>query len=159
MPNVIRTGSGSISAKNYIYNAGNECTGITGGWVTPSGTFGAYNDASAGVKLSDRLQTTVSTDSGSHIEAFTTVNKIDLTNVSKIKLLGNITARVSGGGVKIIISDNSTSYTAEALATSLSNAEMELDVSAIIGTKYITVGSTGQSGQYTNADIFKVWLV
>ena len=143
----------------YLYNAGDENASLTGGWVTPSGTLGTYGAVSAGAKLSDRLQTVLATTgSGSRFEAFTTTNKINLTTALKIKLLGNITARVVGGGAKIFIHDNATSYTLDATATVLSNAEMELDVSAITGTKYVTVGSSGQNSEYTNVDIFKVWL-
>jgi hypothetical protein len=142
----------------YLYNMGNECTDITGGWksLAHSGyTYDAKNTA-------EGLYEKKTSNKGAYPSNWYTNNMIDVTDISVIhaKILATVAIDT---WIRIIITRNNTDLENEYLAwvnVNYTNAnelvQIDLDVSAFSGNYYIKLNHQGGS----NAEVFwkEVWF-
>lgn len=119
----------------YLYNKGDECTDITGGWNTLQWYSGATLYSSGCKKNADSLSAIAGTTYGS--VGFRTKNKIDLTDASTIKFVAEVTRECY-----FAVSEYSTNVKNReaALATVTTSGTISLDVSALIGSYYVCFG-------------------
>ena len=136
----------------YLYNKGNLCEDITGGWKNINGfeyhgyhTTGAYYDNGNSFTL--RV-----TSGASHIARITN-NKIDFTNVNNI----SVVALECNGGVLTLstantaLSSNVASFPAECRIDN--KGTTSLDVSAVTGEYYVAIRTSNGAGDNTNRAI------
>ena len=74
--------------KVYLYNQGNECTNVTGGWNNYK-IGGSCQITKANDKLEFSMKNYNSGDGSGHFASIFTVNKIDLSDYSSVKLVGS----------------------------------------------------------------------
>lgn len=128
----------------YLYNRGDMCADLTGGW---SQSYGACN----WVNNSDGYEINANGNGGQ----IATVNKIDLTDIKKLYFVGyctNVYAATVQTLTMGILSDRAKTLwdyaVASVTAKTSSNTEQvyELDVSNITGSYYIAASYSLQSG-------------
>ena len=134
----------SERTEQYLYNAGNEYTDLTGGWML-SGLWGseyAYNGSLT--KNSGDLTVYIP---GHGSDFLRCTNKIDLTNFNKIKLSFSKTES-SCTIIPCIATDlTEDSWVLKNIAASTAvsgthSGEIIVDVSSVSGTYYLGVGMT-----------------
>ena len=128
-----------------LYDAGNEYESITGGWTQKNGIIirsGASSNGTA-TKKTDCLY--VGSNAAASTGAFTTADKIDLTNYSMI----TFESFGQYGGTVVAAHNFETGVLNTAPAFSyISKSPYNLDVSALTGEYYISVAA--ENGVYTS---------
>lgn len=130
----------------YLYNKGDECTDLTGGWAAtatkPSGS-GSTAVSPAVTKNTDSI--TISLSSGYEnyrIGYLATSKSIDLTQYSKITI--NVTKFSING--EIIVSNSKASGFTKTASMRLSVGVNVLDISSLNGKYYVLLGMGGHEG-------------
>ena len=124
----------------HLYNKGNECTDITGGWSAFSCTTDANLYSAGCVKGSDRLTIKTTTSRGS--AAFATNNMIDLTKYSYVEFVVPYLKECAIFGVSKYKSTSTWANTVSHANPSvgLSNAVVKVDVTNLSGSYYVWFG-------------------
>lgn len=126
----------------YLYNKGDECTNITGGWVAFSHTTEASLYSAGCIKGADRL--TLKTSSSRSSVAFGTANMVDLTPYSFIEFTVPKCVECWTFGVSKYRDTNTYTNTAAKVNTSLSsppiNNLVRVDVTNLTGSYYVFIG-------------------
>lgn len=138
---------------NKLYSYGNTYDVITGGWK------GVKDEGGAFTFNTDNIY--VGYSGGTKRDAAVyTVNKIDTTGYSKLKVYVNITATQAnyGYGFSIGLSSSNTSYSASGFVavteqTATGYATMSLDLSNYQGSYYIKL-----QAEVSKANVYEVWL-
>lgn len=130
----------------YLYNKGDECTDLTGGWAAtaakPSGS-GSTAVSPAVTKGTDSITLSMYSGYGNYrIGYLATAKSIDLTNYSKITI--NVT-KLSVKG-EIIVSNSKTSGFSKAASMQFSVGVNVLDISSLNGKYYVLLGMGGHEG-------------
>lgn len=158
----------------YLYNLGNTCDSVTGGYKTVS-LSSDYAEYSAVMDESYiYLSAATSGSGGTARNGKSTVNAIDLTNVNTIYASGNCSkarnndAGKSGIGIRVQSTDSlSGNYTAAAASqyiTETGDFEIAIDVSALSGEYYIVcfaqqTTNAGYSGKSAGEGTFSsIWM-
>lgn len=142
----------------YLYNAGNECTALTGGW-------GKFNGASDGAysKLADKLQATMPTGT---VATLATTNAIDLTAYTSLKIEWACSLASASYGSYLAVNTSKTARpqndvcTAELQdKTQFTTKTSALDVSAINSSQYVIIAleKAGVDPSVTQT-VTKIWL-
>ncbi len=155
----------------YLYNRGDECNGITGGWTTrgftwSSSAFKATNPVL--VKNSDNLYFYLLYNDWKS-GGVSTVNKIDLTKYSKIKILNqSYCANRSSFSdwCGLVLLDNFSSVVNShywpplCIKGSNTRAEKvtEINISGVSGAKYIVFAMVPDSGGTSAAGTVQTWV-
>ena len=130
----------------YLYNTGDECDSLTGGWVSKEWTYSSGVNTSAGTQTIQRNADSIQfVKEGLKGGAFHTANKIDLNGVKTIKFEGSMPVESSGDEWHMIFgvwSDLNGSYAydsavAKIATTSSGRTSFSLDVSSLNGTYYV----------------------
>ena len=164
MPNIIRTGGGVVDQKVYFYNAGDECTALTGGWSE------IYRDASQVGTITegaDRITIfrNVSTAWGGIAEG--TANAIDLTNVSTLYIDwsaahgGSITGAAKFTVNPTKLTSSSTTATAQINSgVDFARKVDSIDVSALTGMYYIAVAAINDANFSATKTVvvYSIWM-
>ena len=138
----------------YLYNNGDECTDVTGGYSSNSWTIGS-------IKATDPTFTnnsvTLDTNGVATVKNLATVNMIDLTDVNMVHF--GIHTTKGGNGIFYGYSNNKTisdlSPFKKASVVTSDYQEYTVDVSDLIGKYYILAFVYGDSGAgYVN----KIWI-
>lgn len=135
--------SGSwLSWMRYLYNEGDDCTAITGGWVAEAKNIGSDGGGAVKPTVTDNGNSvTIKQGSAARGGIYRTVNKIDLTAHSSLIFYGDIasTATLENWCQMCVWSELGT-YSLENRAASMSLvdqavtfAEKVLDVSTLTG--------------------------
>lgn len=130
----------------YLYNAGDKCTAVTGGW-TSSGYSYASRDVVAPVfgTSTMKVQCTQHTSAG-QVAIGGTANKIDLTNVDKIVI--NITAVTNSAA--FIISTSKAIPSSPTKTTAISaTGTVTVDVSSLTGSYYLAIRAISSTAEPT----------
>ena len=141
-----------VSWMKYLYNNGDECTDITGGWVPQTETNGRATKNADHIALSY----TGSSLTGAIVD---TANKIDVTGYSTLVfdlsatvglgtfgwVAGLTTAPDLGAGWNYHKEGGGNYVAAIGTMTSVSRDEMTLDISHISGKYYVEIASAGGS--------------
>lgn len=142
------------STTMYLYNAGNECTSITGGWDGNIINNGAFK------KFADRIN--IMATGGISGASVATVKTINLKPYSKLVLIhSNVNTNLSTNNLSIQLGDtviHTSSYT-----SGFSKKVDEIDVSTYNGTyqlmvKMITGGTAGDDSML-NYNIYEIYLI
>lgn len=158
----------TIPPANAIYWYGGQFTSITGGWEA---YVSGNGQANTGITtfLNNYIYFTSNMVSGSHFAygAFGTVNKIDLTNYSYLKVLANTTGTDYENLYMAVGVDSSwhyqpvTAYFDDAITT-LEVGELQtttLNIQTITGEKWICIGaSEGSKTSTVTSKIYGIWL-
>jgi hypothetical protein len=150
---------GAYLPRTYLYNAGDECTALTGGWtgVTIKGN-------ATETKNTDNLY--VASNTGVSDGIFFTNNAIDLTNYTKL-MLAYTSDDYNNGWACVAVGDsqtvnaypdnNITGKTLEDYRGPVATAE--LDITAITGAHYIKIGTgSGSSSPLPYMRVYEIWL-
>lgn len=147
------TRTATVTAERlYLYNSGNQCADITGGWKNINGfEYHGYNTMGAYYDNGDSFTLRV-TSSASHIARITN-NKIDFTDVNKISV---VALECNGGYLTLstantALSSNVASLPAECKIDRAGTAS--LDVSSITGEYYVAIRTSNGAGDGTNRAI------
>lgn len=143
----------SIPTNVYLYNAGDECTSITGGWRTHQ--YDSYYSANIMTKASTYLEYGESNSSSYGYGGFLTNNAIDLTSYSTMVVKLQLVSFSGSAGSSLIISKTNSpnvrgdSFTSLASVTDkVATQEFTVDITKYTGTYY--VGVYGHSGSYSD---------
>lgn len=144
-----------VSKNIYLYNEGDECTDVTGGWDIK------YNiSSSCFQRNSDNLSYTATADSWSYC---TSNNLIDLSKYTKIKMLADINISYSSpwnyAGFRLYSSKNYGTKYGEAYRRdvgSVSDYILEMDISSISSAYVYLYANSLPNG--VSIKVKKVWL-
>lgn len=128
----------------YLFNNGDKCTAVTGGWTTKKDTSISVNVGSSAITFS------YSSGSGRSAAAYTT-NKIDISKYTKMVVTGNMTAPDASeegkGFVFGLTSSRSenppTDWVCAKVHDSKGTFELTLDISNANGSYYACVYAHG----------------
>ena len=127
----------------YLYNAGNQCTDVTGGWIR-YGTGGTvtFNDNNIYLAtLQDYSFGTVDT-----------TNAVDLTGFATLKVTASATNRKYMQGQVSVYTKNAAGKETIAASANLDSSSTEtvtsLDVSGLSGAYYVRIQSSGYNSSY-----------
>lgn len=137
--------------QTYLYNEGDKCVDITGGWRQGFDWSGSISDGGTYLKIYG-------------MDAWECVNTIDLSGFGKVFCIADVVGSWGADelfGWGIIIADTSKcNISTSGIAKSITkmagnNIQIECDVSAINGSKYLQLFSYGKST--TDVRFKKVW--
>jgi hypothetical protein len=158
---ILQSGSDN---KTYLYNQGDECTALTGGWV------GGYQAASLNITkgastIAVTLPTTAPTGT-TYQAAIETSNYIDLNNYTTLNFNVTSVTNVDGGRFVCLSTSSSkasTVYTGSAadFANFNTTGVKTIDISALNGNYYIRAGIYRESttNPLLSITFDKAWLV
>lgn len=124
----------------YLYNKGDECTDLTGGWVGKNG--GSYY--SKGTLTKNEASIYIGATGGTKLIHAATTNLIDLTDVSALYV--NV-IDFSGDESSLAVNNSSTSWSTGGVAAKVNITGVGLfmlDVSALTGKYYVSVYTTSE---------------
>lgn len=131
---------GTADSSVYLYNMGDECVALTGGWSTQADAYSTITK-----NISDFAFTRGWVGSSVGEAWFYSTNSIDLTAFNSITIDAEITGLFSSGGVyKFGLGIGTTQKGYDTLNQVISNAvktrqDFTYDISAITGMKYISM--------------------
>lgn len=130
----------------YLYNKGDECTDLTGGWsatATKPSTAGSNPIVPSVTKGSESITISITSSSSNYrIGYLTSAYQIDLRNYNK--LIVNVTALSIHCYVHV--SNSKTSGYTPSASMELSVGSNVLDISSLSGSFYILIGMGGHEG-------------
>lgn len=144
----------------YLYNEGDECTEITGGWSTKGDSGGSITKNSNNVYIN-----CTGVNSKSTYRIIYANDPIDLTDIATLSI--NVTSRATDGTgsdyclyICSKIPSGYSAFNAVASATIVSDGVTELDVNNIDGEYYIVVGVriAGSASYYVKSYLSEVWM-
>lgn len=143
----------------YLYNRGDSCNAITGGYQEISkSTGGTHEESSAMTSNAIHLKVVNYSQHASNIGR-STVNKVDLTNAKTIHISGNCIYTEDLVGVMVCnsrsLDDNGV---ASAYIRNSGAIDLTIDVSNLTGSYYIiAVARSANKSIATEADIYQIW--
>lgn len=167
---LIKRSTMGIPSGVYLYNEGDECIALTGGW----NSLGVYGEASGSVLTKEPLWIQVigrSTGSGfNHI--FRTLNKINISGKSLLKIIVSSTSEPSNNNFITIhpstfstslayFNGENTGNLGKVLKAGLANLhEMSINVSSLNTSAHLYLGQqiTSANKPLQTFKIHKVWL-
>lgn len=153
---------GQVISKTYLYNEGDECSDLTGGW-----SKGGYTRGSGTLTKNATDMTLYTNMSGSQTVSVLTNSKIDLTGFNSLCIDVTCTQNKDSGvwsSAYIVASRNTTSDVPEKAAfvelndTSGIRRVYAINVLAINQSLYIGVTSDTGVNSTQTIKIHKVWL-
>lgn len=147
----------AVPDRTYLYNSGDECSDITGGWKT-----GWKRGSASVVKNTDNITFRISS-SGDQSATLYTTNKIDITNYKSLVAEVVATSSVPADGhcaLAILSTAPSSSFTQTKWATCDNfTGQLICDISEYSGEQYVSVSVDGwTSSKTTTFVVTKVWL-
>ena len=145
----------TLSYELYLYNAGDQCTSVTGGWGT-SGYSYSGRTVSAGILESDKMSLV---GSSTYAVMLGTANAIDVTDYSTLYVEGEPTGTINNVSINAAVCTSKVASTKAAeisFGGDLSRSVKSVDISGITGNVYITVYA--QFSDSCNGNIYKAWL-
>lgn len=145
--------------KVYLYNRGDSCNAITGGYQEISKSTGGTHEESSAMTLNAiHLKVVNYSQEASNIGRCT-VNKVNLTNAKTIHISGNCIYTEDWVGVRVCnsrsLDDNGV---ASAYIRKSGAIDLTIDVSNLTGSYYIiAVARSAYKSRATEADIYQIW--
>lgn len=148
---------------HYIYNAGDECNDITGGWTSSGYT---WNNGSTSItikaptKNADNILFAGTAGGSGNLPGIGTANAIDLTNVSILEVDVNVIATSSNGSSTFYLAVMSTKNFSSGLVASVDGGNgtgektLQLDVSKLSGSYYI--GASMSFGITNKVELYRI---
>lgn len=136
--------------RTYLYNLGDECIAVTGGWVAKALRRASGSSAKEPTitKLDNRIEFSGNAQSGGVVH---TANKIDLTSASVLKIDGELAPAAGTGfwSTLCVWSEFGSTYQENLVAshdaTSKETGEITVDVSQLSGAFYVGFALYGTS--------------
>jgi hypothetical protein len=162
----IRTILQSGDGKTYLYNLGDECTALTGGWSVESYRT-TYTTVHTVAENASNIQiTTQGNAAGAGQTAYTHATAIDLTNYTTLHCTGYV--EKENQYIAVAATQKSGAWGTDSMttwwagytqSTSTTETEFILDVSSFNGSYYIYMiaADATPASQFT-ATFTKVWL-
>lgn len=157
------------TSEEILYNRGDLCTDITGGWSTSKYSADGWHTSNITLsKAAESLNATLSKDDDNMCGSFFTTNKVDLTGYSKLCAEVTVTASSTSrkpfyfGAYSAKPTSSSRGESVKRISSStVTNGILEIDINEIEGPHYVVLqtfklsgwGSTAQSSK-----TYKVWL-
>jgi hypothetical protein len=138
----------------YLYNEGDECTALTGGW-------GDGYDSGIGSKSKQSDHLLLSSGGGNKV--YETNSLISLAGISKIKIKmeGVSSSTQENSAIQLMVGVNNGGYDNLAsirLGGTVANDVYEVDVSILTGNYYVRCWSTSGTGYTNTSKFYQVWL-
>lgn len=146
-------------ARVYLYNRGDSCNAITGGYQEISkSTGGTHEESSAMTSNAIHLKVVNYSQHASMIGR-STVNKVNLTNAKTIHISGNCVYTEDWVGVRVCNSQSlDDNGVASAYIRNSGAIDLTIDVSNLTGSYYIiAVARSAYKSRATEADIYQIW--
>ena len=143
----------------YLYNRGDSCNAITGGYQEISkSTGGTHEESSAMTSNAIHLKVVNYSQHASMIGR-STVNKVNLTNAKTIHISGNCVYTEDWVGVRVCNSQSlDDDGVASAYIRNSGTIDLTIDVSNLSGSYYIiAVARSAYKSRATEADIYQIW--
>lgn len=138
-----------------LYNYGDLCTEVTGGWTKSGFTYYSYSWKDVTFNSDNMTIYNSYVNGGYHIAG--TVNAIDVTKYSKLKVIGKTSTEIRAAVSLISTKDLSSSVAGVPIMQSSSISTYETDISDISGSFYVTFANTSESN-VVNTIVYKIWL-
>lgn len=140
----------------YLFNVGNQCVGITGGWTSDGYTYGSYTIVPP--TIGDTLKVSAAIASGSNRACVAgTVDKVDLTNIHTI----SISVDEVIGICNLCVSESKNAYSGAVVLERINDVgttDIKLP-SSLNGTYYIAVAAETSSSEKTcSLDAVSMWF-
>lgn len=154
-----------FESRTYLYNLGDECTALTGGWTSITGT-----NFKPVVKNSDNMYLDSNSISPYVSARPITINSIDVTNYSKfvveyydVNTTGVNRDRHLDNGISTTSTGSVVGWSTFRMLTQVVNeaVTLELDISNYSGNYWLVAnvyGSYNDSGKWIHARIKRIWL-
>lgn len=146
-------------ARVYLYNRGDSCNAITGGYQEISkSTGGTHEESSAMTSNAIHLKVVNYSQHASMIGR-STVKKVNLTNAKTIHISGNCVYTEDWVGVRVCNSQSlDDGGVASAYIRNSGTIDLTIDVSNLSGSYYIiAVARSAYKSRATEADIYQIW--
>ena len=146
-------------ARVYLYNRGDSCNAITGGYQEISkSTGGTHEESSAMTSNAIHLKVVNYSQHASNIGR-STVNKVNLTNAKTIHISGNCVYTEDWVGVRVCNSQSlDDNGVASAYIRNSGTIALTIDVSNLSGSYYIIAAArSAYKSRATEADIYQIW--
>lgn len=132
----------------YLYNAGDNCTSLTGGWQAQSKALNSSNTGAGTPAVSNgssSVTVTASSSSTYRGGIFRTTSKIDLSNYDKIRFTGTATSSGEADRCRLCIWSAIGTYQEDNLVGYVnlygaSSSTKSLDISSLSGSYYVGFG-------------------
>lgn len=136
----------------YLYNLGDECEGITGGW-----TNSGYSDGSVSIRPATKNEDNIYVQAQSSSETLIgTNNAIDLSGYTKM-YVDCVTSGASGAmAIACMPSKSVGNYLAKNEPVHTVRTTVEIDVSAINTNCYVTMFAGNVTSRYFT--VYAIWL-
>ena len=143
-----------MNQKTDIYNAGDECTALTGGWSNDY--YAVYTRVNV-TKAAAYMQVQLS--ALNTMASFGTYNSIDLTNFGKLYVDVEVIAAPTAGRVAIVDAKSSSTYLASNTDfQTLGRRTLSIDISNLTGSKYIRTAVSKDTSANGNVKFYRYWM-
>ena len=122
----------------YYFNYGDLCTDVTGGWVT-SYNLGGYASGTGSLPGSGGTTIGVKTTKTSQAACVGTVNKIDLSKVSTLRIKVTSASAAETLAFRVLTEKNITKYSKTVSLVNKGGKEVTIDVSGLTGSYYLAL--------------------
>ena len=143
----------------YLYNRGDSCNAITGGYREISKSTGGTHEESSTMTSSSIHLKVVNYSQHASMIGRSTVNKVDLTNAKTIHISGNCVYTEDWVGVRVCNSQSlDDNGVASAYIRNSGTIALTIDVSNLSGSYYIIAAArSAYKSRATEADIYQIW--
>lgn len=133
-----------LTFTTYLYNEGDLCEAITGGWINHNATGNARVNVTNGTAELTIAISNYSANLGTGRAG--PANPIDLTGISKIKVSVNAASSDYGTShMEFGVAASLTGAYAKSQKLTVGEAEYELDVSGLSGQHYVSIQGTARA--------------
>jgi hypothetical protein len=139
----------------YYFKDGDLCSEVTGGWVT---TYNLGGYASGTGYLPDSGGTTigVKVTKTSQAACVGTVNKIDLSKVSTLRIKVTSASAAETLAFRVLTEKNITKYSKTVSLVNKGGQEVTIDVSGLTGSYYLALVAIAVNASYLTAYVSEV---
>ena len=145
----------------YLYNLGDTCDAVTGGWVSNAKALDSSSTGAAAPSITYGADSMTISTTGTNYTAGVArpANKIDVTNFNTIYFKG--AANATTGRCKICVWSDFGAYQTDNLAASVdlqTKTEAQIDVSGLTGKYYIGFGMSRGSSKDNSVTVKQFYL-
>lgn len=158
------------ATKLYLYNSGDQCTDITGGWTTVGTYFATYYGNNGTPILTVNDDSLVGSNTNGSTGYMGHKNTVDMTPYTTVHLAGNITHNSGqehhGYCCPVVLNEGTTDWSDNLAAGTLtaygSFTDLQIDITnvdqaALVGWGFYSWGS-GTTACRNTVELTKVWL-
>jgi hypothetical protein len=139
----------------YYFNNGDLCSDVTGGWTT-SYSLGGYASGTAYLPGSGETTIGVKTTKTGQAASVGTVNKIDLSKVSTLRIKVSSASAAETLAFRVLTEKNITKYSKTVSLVNKGGKEVTIDVASLTGSYYLALVGISVNAAYLTAYVSEV---